>query len=85
MQAPLADVYDCIFVCLQNRTSASKPNSDGQQSYMAYGGYQMLTATPGQNITLTWPRTAQPDGTVADGSETVWVYYNPDSSINEGK
>ena len=52
---------------------------------MAYEGYQMLTATPGQNITLTWPRTAQPDGTVADGSQTVWVYYNPDSSINEGK
>lgn len=45
----------------------------------------MLTATPGENITLTWPRTANPDGTAADGSDTVWVYYNPDASINEGK
>ena len=61
------------------------PNAAGQQSYMAYEDYQMLTATPGQNITLTWPRTATPDGTVADGSETVWVYFYNDSSINEGR
>ena len=71
--------------CLQNRSTASEPNAAGQQSYMAYEDYQMLTATPGQNITLTWPRTATPDGTVADGSETVWVYFYNDSSINEGR
>lgn len=52
---------------------------------MAYEGYQMLTAAPGENITLTWPRTATPDGTVADGSDTVSVYYYPNATINEGK
>ncbi len=45
----------------------------------------MLTAAPGQNITLTWPRTADPDGTVPDGSDSVNIYYNPDSCINAGQ
>ena len=44
----------------------------------------MLTAAPGQIITLTWPRTADPDGTVADGSSQLNIYYNPNATINAG-
>ena len=52
--------------------------------FNAYGAYQMLQAVPGQILTLTWPRTAEPDGTVADGSSQVNVYYNPNATINAG-
>lgn len=69
---------------MQNRTSASTPLPNNQQVFNAYGSYQMLTAAPGQIITLTWPRTADPDGTVADGSDTLNVYYNPNATINAG-
>lgn len=70
---------------MQNRTSAYSADPNDQQVYNAYEGYPMLTAFPGQNITLTWPRTADPDGTVPDGSSAVNIYYNPDSSINAGQ
>ncbi len=73
----------CCFV-LQNRTSASAPLPNNQQVYNAYGAYQMLQAAPGQIITLTWPRTADPDGTVADGSSQLNIYYNPNATINAG-
>ena len=69
---------------MQNRTSASAPLPNNQQVFNAYGNYQMLTAAPGQIITLTWPRTADPDGMVADGSDTLNVYYNPNATINAG-
>ncbi|DBB11781.1 hypothetical protein WJX82_002476 [Trebouxia sp. C0006] len=69
---------------LQNRTSASAPLPNNQQVYNAYGAYQMLQAAPGQIITLTWPRTADPDGTVADGSSQLNIYYNPNATINAG-
>lgn len=45
----------------------------------------MLVAAPGQVITMTWPRTAPPDGTAADGSEFLNVYYNPNATINAGE
>ncbi len=73
----------CCFA-LQNRTSASAPLPNNQQVYNAYGAYQMLQAAPGQIITLTWPRTADPDGTVADGSSQLNIYYNPNATINAG-
>ena len=69
---------------LQNRTSTSAPLPNNQQVYNAYGAYQMLQAAPGQIITLTWPRTADPDGTVADGSSQLNIYYNPNATINAG-
>ncbi len=70
---------------MQNRASAYSADPNDQQVYNAYEGYPMLTAFPGQNVTLTWPRTADPDGTVPDGSSAVNIYYNPDSSINAGQ
>ncbi len=72
------------FFALQNRTSASASLPNNQQVYNAYGAYQMLQAAPGQIITLTWPRTADPDGTVADGSSQLNIYYNPNATINAG-
>ena len=45
----------------------------------------MLTAAPGQVLTITWPRTAPPDGTAADDSEFLNIYYNPNATINAGK
>ncbi len=70
---------------MQNRTSAYSADPNDQQVYNAYEGYPMLTAFPGQNITLTWPRTADPDGTVPDGSSAVNIYYSPNSSSNAGQ
>ena len=70
---------------LQNRTSARSAIPNNQQVFNAYGRYPMLVAAPGQVITMTWPRTAPPDGTAADGSEFLNVYYNPNATINAGK
>ncbi|DBA99469.1 hypothetical protein WJX82_005649 [Trebouxia sp. C0006] len=81
-QASQADV--AVDPTLQNRTSAYSADPNDQQVYNAYEGYPMLTAFPGQNITLTWPRTADPDGTVPDGSSAVNIYYSPNSSSNAG-
>lgn len=69
---------------VQNRTSASASLPNNQQVYNAYGAYQMLQAAPGQIVNLTWPRTADPDGTVADGSSQLNIYYNPNATINAG-
>ena len=69
---------------VQNRATAFSGDPSIQQVLIAYQGYSMLTAAPGQNITLTWPRTAAPDGLVPDGSDSVNMYYNPNSSINAG-
>lgn len=80
----LLHVLTLAFFALQNRTSASAPLPNNQQVYNAYGAYQMLQAAPGQIITLTWPRTADPDGTVADGSSQLNIYYNPNATINAG-
>eukprot|EP00891_Asterochloris_glomerata_P008395 jgi/Astpho2/8395/Aster-01455 len=33
---------------------------------------------------MTWPRTADPDGTPEDGSNTVKVYYSTNTSMNAG-
>ena len=73
-----------LSLALQNRTSASAPLPNNQPVFNAYGPYQMMQAVPGQILTLTWPRTAEPDGTVADGSSQVNVYYNPNATINAG-
>ena len=80
-----ATINDMLCCTMQNRTSASAPLPNNQQVHNAYGSYQMLTAAPGQIITLTWPRTAEPDGMVADGSDTLNVYYNPNATINAGE
>ena len=80
----LLHVLTLCCCALQNRTSASGPLPNNQQVYNAYGSYQMLQAAPGQMITLTWPRTADPDGTVADGSSQLNIYYNPNATINAG-
>lgn len=80
----LLHVLTLGFFAVQNRTSASAPLPNNQQVYNAYGAYQMLQAAPGQIITLTWPRTADPDGTVADGSSQLNIYYNPNATINAG-
>lgn len=69
---------------LQNRTSARASIPNNQPVFNAYGRYPMLVAAPGQVITMTWPRTAPPDGTAADGSEFLNVYYNPNATINAG-
>lgn len=69
---------------VQNRTSARAAIPNNQQVFNAYGRYPMLVAAPGQAITMTWPRTAPPDGTAADGSEFLNVYYNPNATINAG-
>lgn len=73
-----------LLFAVQNRTSASAPLPNNQQVFNAYGAYQMMQAVPGQILTLTWPRTAEPDGTVADGSSQVNVYYNPNATLNAG-
>lgn len=70
---------------LQNRTSARAAIPNNQQVFNAYGRYPMLVAAPGQVITMTWPRTAPPDGMAADGSEFLNVYYNPNATINAGR
>lgn len=70
---------------MQNRATAFSADPSVQQVLNAYQNYSMLTAAAGQNITLTWPRTAAPDGLVPDGSDSVNIYFNPDSSINAGK
>lgn len=31
------------------------------QVFISFGVYNMLQAAPGQNITMTWPRTADPN------------------------
>lgn len=54
------------------------------QVFNSYGVYNMLQAAPGQNITMTWPRTADPDGMPEDGSEFLQVYYWPNATINRG-
>jgi len=69
---------------IQNRTSAGTPLPNQQQVFQSYGVYNMLQAAPGQNITMTWPRTADPDGMPEDGSEFVEVYYWPNATINRG-
>ena len=74
-----------ILALVQSRATAYCADPTVQQVYNAYQNYSMLTAAPGQNITLTWPRTAAPDGLVPDGSDSVNIYYNPDPSINAGQ
>lgn len=81
-QASEADV--AVDPTLQNRALAYSSDPGVEEVYNAYAGYNMLTAAPGQNITLTWPRTADPDGTVPDGSDSVNIYFNPDATINAG-
>ena len=77
--------FDTPAHVVQNRTSARSAIPNNQQVFNAYGRYPMLVAAPGQVVTLTWPRTAAPDGTAADGSEFLNVYYNPNATINAGK
>lgn len=61
---------------IQNRTVSGT-------AFAAYPGFPMLTAAPGQNITITWPRTADPDGDSVT-SPSVSVYYYPNATINAG-